>query len=250
MTESTYVPNPADWSDPENHIGGFYELEINLGPASEDRMSPAVEPLWAAAALGRSVRRDGVNEWLDAEPSLNVLLDGSLSGAVEIPGLGRTLWRVLAFRESLFDDDGELIGYGEEALVLGLPLGALGRLDPRVGAYPFGDVSNSEAWRGSQLSAAARSSCPMKKGNSWPLGSLLKCLMVKPLDRSLQSSCLVAVRAPAPGSIAGWPNWNRADRRQRLWLDREQRWGPARGRQLSTRKRFARGRDGVDVIPR
>lgn len=147
MTESTYVPNPADWSDPENHIGGFYELEINLGPASEDRMSLAVEPLWAAAALGRSVRRDGVNEWLDAEPSLNVLLDGSLSGAVEILGLGRTLWRVLAFRESLFDDDGELIGYGEEALILGLPLGALGRLDPRVGAYPFGDVSNSEAWR-------------------------------------------------------------------------------------------------------
>lgn len=147
MTESTYVSDPADWSDPENHIGGFYELEINLGPASEDRMSLAVEPLWAAAALGRSVRSDGVGGWVDAEPSLNVLLDGSLSGAVEIPGLGRTLWRVLAFRESLFDDEGELIGYGEEALILGLPLGALGRLDPRVGPYPFGDVSDSDSWR-------------------------------------------------------------------------------------------------------
>jgi hypothetical protein len=36
----------------------------------------------------------------------------------------------------------------EDWLTFGLPLGALGRLDPRVGGYPFGDLDHSLEWRG------------------------------------------------------------------------------------------------------
>lgn len=36
---------------------------------------------------------------------------------------------------------------GTDWLDLCLPLGALGYLDERVGAYPFGDMAGSRAWR-------------------------------------------------------------------------------------------------------
>ena len=41
----------------------------------------------------------------------------------------------------------EIYDGGSDWLGLGLPLGSLGRVDARVGAYPFGGHDDSRAWR-------------------------------------------------------------------------------------------------------
>lgn len=119
-----------------------YELAINLGPADDARLGAALTALWDEAQLGKPFRRDGAKE---VAVTVAALLDGHLNSVANIPGLGSTLASVIVVREEV-DDAGRPI-LGNDWLDLCLPLGALGNLDERVGAYPFDDGSDSREWR-------------------------------------------------------------------------------------------------------
>lgn len=132
---------PEDRTHDENWHGSYYELAIKLGSADDARLEIALTALWEAALLGEPFRRDGGI----AEVSVPDLLAGHLNGVANIPGLGATLASVVLVREESYET-GQTI-YGNDWLDLCLPLGALGNLDERVGAYPFDDGSDSSLWR-------------------------------------------------------------------------------------------------------
>ncbi|MCG6566903.1 hypothetical protein [Tessaracoccus sp. ZS01] len=134
-------PSPTDRTHDDNWHGSYYELAIKLGPADDARLDTALKALWDVAQLGQPFRRDGSN----AGVTLAALLAGHLNGVANIPGLGSTLASVILVREEV-DDAGRPI-LGNDWLDLCLPLGALGNLDARVGAYPFDDGSDSSKWR-------------------------------------------------------------------------------------------------------
>lgn len=134
-------PSPTDRTYDDNWHGSYYELAIKLGPADDARLESALTALWGAALLGEPFRRDGGI----AEVSVADLLAGHLNGVANIPGLGATLASVILVREESYET-GQTI-YGNDWLDLCLPLGALGNLDRRVGAFPFDDGSDSSNWR-------------------------------------------------------------------------------------------------------
>ena len=138
--------DPADWLVPSNHHGGFYELSLDLGPADDVRLGSALDSLWVAAGLSQAVQRAiGPTGFAPVAVAVTTLLAGPLIAVAEIPGLGRTMCKVLVIREETLDV-GEM-RYGNDWLDLSLPLGSLAELDARVGGYPFGDTSESGSWR-------------------------------------------------------------------------------------------------------
>lgn len=134
-------PSPTDRTHEDNWHGSCYELAIKLGPAENAWLETALTALWEIAQLGEPFRRDGSS----ADLSVADLLAGHLNGVANIPGLGATLASVVLVREESYES-GQTI-YGNDWLDLCLPLGALGNLDERVGAYPFDDGSDSSEWR-------------------------------------------------------------------------------------------------------
>jgi hypothetical protein len=135
-------PSPTDPTHEDNWHGGFYELAIKLGAADDARLDAAVIALWNAGSLQRPFRRQSLEA---ADVSAQSLLAGHLHSVATIPGLGSTLCVVIVVREET-DDSGVAV-YGADWLDLCLPLGALGNLDERVAAYPFGDEADSRGWR-------------------------------------------------------------------------------------------------------
>lgn len=134
-------PSPTDRTHDDNWHGSYYELAIKLGSADDARLETALTALWEVAQLGEPFRRDGST----AAVSVTDLVAGHLNGVANIPGLGATLASVILVREESYEA-GQTI-YGNDWLDLCLPLGALGNLDERVGAYPFDDGSDSSLWR-------------------------------------------------------------------------------------------------------
>ncbi|WP_328603151.1 hypothetical protein OG943_24015 [Amycolatopsis sp. NBC_00345] len=124
MTTSTAFTLADNWH------GGFYELALNLGATSDTRLERAL------AALAGAVP---VPDWYgtrDREPAGQPPVGctlGSLrrhqhlQGIVTLPGGTPVVCGVVAIRE-----DG-----GPDWLDFYLPLGALGRAEPRVDAFPF-----------------------------------------------------------------------------------------------------------------
>jgi hypothetical protein len=135
-------PSATDASCEDNWHGGFYELSIKLGEADDARLDAALVALWRAAALPEPFRRKTGQA---AELSAHSLLEGHLHSVATIPGLGPTLCSVIVVREETYDSG--VTRFGADWLDLCLPLGALGNLDERVGAYPFGRDVDAKAWR-------------------------------------------------------------------------------------------------------
>ena len=135
-------PSATDPTHEDNWHGSYYELALKLGPADDIRLDAALKVLWESARLGKPFRRESGE---DVEVGVAALLDGHLNAVATIPGLGSTLASVIVVREEV-DDAGRWVR-GNDWLGLCLPLGALGNLDERVGAYPFDDESDSKAWR-------------------------------------------------------------------------------------------------------
>jgi hypothetical protein len=135
-------PSPTDPTIEDNWHGGFYELTIKLGPADDARLDAALVALWHAASLPEPFRRHS-----DAAVAVSgqSLLAGHLHSVATIPGLGSTLCTVLVVREETHESGSTR--YGADWLDLCLPLGALGNLDGRVGAYPFSQEAESRGWR-------------------------------------------------------------------------------------------------------
>jgi hypothetical protein len=130
------MPAADDMSDDENWTGGFYELSLVLGPAEDGRLDDAVRSLWRAAGVHECRVGSGL---LDVEPSAAALHEhGQLRGWLTLPSGDRVVCGALVFRYE-----------GDDSLELYLPLGALARVDRRIGGYPFDERSGVESltWR-------------------------------------------------------------------------------------------------------
>lgn len=140
----TDAAGATDPSDVENWSGGFYGVSIKLGPSDDCRLETAVRAMWDAAGLGRAFRRGpgGVGDEA-VDVSAESVLSGALGAVAPIAGTGEALCSVTAMREVPREPDGVP---GADWLDLGLPLGSLGRLDRRVGAFPL-DPDGDESWR-------------------------------------------------------------------------------------------------------
>ena len=130
---------PDDLHDDENWSGGFYELSLTLGAADDARLGRAARSLWRAAGVeGCRVRRpDGT--FADVELSAAALHEhGHVHGTVALPSGDRVVCGGFVSR---YDD--------VDRLELYLPLGALGRVEHRIGGFPFDERSGVEslAWR-------------------------------------------------------------------------------------------------------
>lgn len=132
----------AAFTDDENWTGGFYELALELGDMSDERLQLALSALWRAAAV------EGCYGSRDREPrdqpevprTVEALGElGHLQGTVRLPGGQRVVCGCVAVRE----ED------GPDWLDFYLPLGALARLDQRIGGFPFDGRSGADSlvWR-------------------------------------------------------------------------------------------------------
>jgi hypothetical protein len=125
-----------DMSDDENWTGGFYELCLIFGAADDHMLDRAVRSLWRAAGIQHCRARSALT---DVTPGAAALHEhGHLRGTLTVPSGDRVVCGALSFR---YD--------GIDSLELYLPLGALARVDHRIGGYPFDERSGVEslAWR-------------------------------------------------------------------------------------------------------
>lgn len=137
----------------DNWNGGFYELsfEVSGGDAALQR---ALSALWPAAGVdGCFGSRDREPADQDPVPLTLASLEehGHLRGVLALPSGHRVVCGCLATRAQ----------DGPEWLTLYLPLGALGRTDARIDAFPFGPGGgpSSLEWRrplDERLASAAR----------------------------------------------------------------------------------------------
>jgi hypothetical protein len=143
-----WLGNPTDRSEDGDWRGGYYELSIKLGPSDDARLDAALTALWDAAGLSDpspSDRRDALRSVETAGVSAELLLVGPLDAVAMIRGLGTTLCAVTLVREHPEDSTSER--RCTDWLDLCMPLGALSKIDARVGAYPFDDTTSSRSWR-------------------------------------------------------------------------------------------------------
>jgi hypothetical protein len=126
----------------ESWRGGYYELGIVLGPASDrhadQRIQNAVRAVWAHPSLhgpffSRRFHRD--DSFVDLTNKLSEA--NSLYGIVRLP-FGETAFTTVVLREE-FDPF-------EDWLYLSLPLGELANIHPLIGGYPFTPHDDGSVW--------------------------------------------------------------------------------------------------------
>ena len=128
-----YFTETDTWS------GGYYELAIELGSRSDERLLGALAAVWADPDL------DGVYLSRDVEPwqQQRLAITAELLQVSHLQGLARLRNGTTIACGTVFirEDD------GPDWLNLYLPMGALGTVYS-VGSYPFEpDVANSHQWR-------------------------------------------------------------------------------------------------------
>jgi hypothetical protein len=138
ITGAHDMPDPASLIDDENWSGGFYELAIELGASDSQRVQQALSTLWRTAAI------DGCHGGFNFEEQVpctvaSLTTFGHLRGTVVLPS-GR---RVVCGCVTLGGDE------EPDWLDFYLPLGALARVDRRIGGFPFDSRSGEESvvWR-------------------------------------------------------------------------------------------------------
>jgi hypothetical protein len=129
-----------DLDDDENWTGGFYELCLVLGVADDDNLDRAVRSVWRAAGVqGCRVSRVDAAGLADVELGAAALHTyGHLRGTLILPSGARVVCGGFVNRNEDVD-----------TLELYLPLGALARVERRIGGYPFDENSGaaSLSWR-------------------------------------------------------------------------------------------------------
>jgi len=136
------VHDPAAFTDDANWTGGFYELAIEIGDTSDERLQLALSALWRAAGI------EGCYRSRDREPGeqdeiactvASLTEFGHLQGTVRLPSGQRVVCGCVAVRED----------HGPDWLDFYLPIEALGRVDHRIGGFPFDQNSGqaSLVWR-------------------------------------------------------------------------------------------------------
>ncbi|MFG2058921.1 hypothetical protein ACGFI9_33355 [Micromonospora sp. NPDC048930] len=133
----------ADFTLADNWYGGFYELALELGDTSDARLETALDVLWSAAGVEGCYgsHRIPLSDQ-QAVPCTLASLERSshLYGVVRLPNGAPMVCGVVAVRED----------NGPDWLDFYLPLGALGRAEPRSNEHMVGDPGSSSvslAWR-------------------------------------------------------------------------------------------------------
>ncbi len=128
--------------------GGYFELEIMLGPRSDDRLQRAMQALWNHGSLDGCYQRNDLEPaeqsrvaWAEAAASVSASeFEHPYYGVATAPN-GRSI--ACASFAIRFESDAE--SDAQDLLSLGVPMGSLGEAYP-VGAYPFADQVNL-GWR-------------------------------------------------------------------------------------------------------
>jgi hypothetical protein len=137
------VIESTDFMLADNWYGGFYELALELGDTSNARLEVALAALWSAAGVEGCYG----SRWVppsdqNAVPCTLASLErsGHLYGVVRLPSGESIVCGVVAVRED----------NGADWMDFYLPLGALGRAEPRSNEHMAGDPDASSAsliWR-------------------------------------------------------------------------------------------------------
>ena len=137
-----------DITDRDNWLGGYYELAIRLGPRSdptaEERLTAAFVALWSDPHLD-GCYLEGRRRSKQPRVPADSITPRNVYGLARLPRGGRVVCAAEVIRES--DEDAMGDERPHDWLDLEFPLGALGRADRRVGAYPFEDEPKSLEWR-------------------------------------------------------------------------------------------------------
>jgi hypothetical protein len=134
------MADAADLSDEVNWSGGLYGISLDFGPDDDDGLAAAVEAVWGTVPVNGCWAREPHNPlaFLTASPHLSSLEDGGLYGSMHLSVLGEVVCGVYLHRREA----------GAQLEVVA-PIGALERLEPRIGGFPFGEDSGpaSLTWR-------------------------------------------------------------------------------------------------------
>ncbi len=114
--------------------GGYYELAIELGPRSDERLQAALEAIWRYDGLEGCYRESNLEP--SHQPRVSPTLEGPLVGIIALPNGRRIACGTGTVREEV----------GPDWIVFYLPMGALSTAYD-VGAYPFGNRQSSRLWR-------------------------------------------------------------------------------------------------------
>jgi hypothetical protein len=138
--------------------GGFYELAMELGPRSNERLDAALKALWGHEALfGCYVHSNSEPSAQERIiPDLRTLeIHGHLLGLATLPEGGRVACGTFAVREEgraehswpgLDEGSTARGGEGIDWLVLYLPMGALSTVREEVAGFPFGS-KETRVWQ-------------------------------------------------------------------------------------------------------
>ncbi len=137
------------FTDDENWHGGYYELAMKLGahadPGADQRVRDALVAVWDDEALQGCYG----DRWADraAQQPARPLAEpidhpAPQYGLATLPSGAQVVCLSVVVRF-----EGNEREEGDDWLDLCLPTGALGRVEPRVGAYPFDGEIESRSWR-------------------------------------------------------------------------------------------------------
>jgi hypothetical protein len=123
--------------------GGFYEIEMQLGARSDERLALALESVWS----GPHPSVEGCYLHRDQEPHVQKSVnprehagEGHLYGIARVPNGAKVCFGTYVTRTQC--DDGKPLA---DFLGFYLPLASLGTAY-KVGAYPFGDIAQARVW--------------------------------------------------------------------------------------------------------
>jgi hypothetical protein len=140
------VEAPADQIDADdNWIGGHYQLALELGSRDDARLETAFNALIGLTGMEGAWVLTSVNPSAIETAELNVASTvqfGLIRGQIRLPTGERVVCAVHVVRE-----EAEPSFYAPDWVVFDLPLGALIKVEPRIGGYPFGDTAGSLGWR-------------------------------------------------------------------------------------------------------
>jgi hypothetical protein len=120
--------------------GGFYELSLEMGRATEESLDAALKAIWSSADLRGCYLRPDIEPSFQSQiaPDIKVLLSHShLRGIANLPN-----GKKIACGTFLVQEEG-----GGNWLGFYLPMGALSPAIENAGAYPFDSNGISQSWR-------------------------------------------------------------------------------------------------------
>jgi hypothetical protein len=136
----------AQLADRDNWTGGYYGLALEFAEGDDSRLGGALERLWQAAGVRGCYATTGGDAMPKPVPlSLATARDhGQLRGVARLPTGHEVVCGLVVIRER---DTVDVPFDAPDWLDFFVPLGALERLDDRIGGYPFGDFKGSLEWR-------------------------------------------------------------------------------------------------------